>query len=162
MSVTSAGVITSSYVSANAANTSGTLFISSGGTMVAAIKMIGSYSAGNFHITSGAGGTVAITDPAVPNGGSVQTSAGATFPRPGIDLPDIAFGAQTTLAYSPNATGAGGTLTVSDGRHTAAFALLGNYMAGSFVAATDGHGGTLITEANPQQQQPLLTHPPHG
>ena len=76
-------MITSSYVSANAANTSGTLFISSGGTMVAAIKMVGSYSAGNFHITSGAGGTVEITDPAVPNGGSVQMSAGATFPRPG-------------------------------------------------------------------------------
>jgi class 3 adenylate cyclase len=30
-----------------------------------------------------------------------------------------------------------------------------------FVAVTDGHGGTLVTEANPQQQQPLLTHPPH-
>ena len=161
-SVTSAGAITSSYVSANAGNTSGTLFVSSGGTMVAAIKMVGSYSVGEFHITSGAGGTVAITDPAIPNGGSVQPSAGSTFPRPGIDLPDIAFGAQTTLAYSQNPTGAGGTLTVSDGRHTAAFALLGNYMAGSFVAVADGHGGTLITEANPQQQQPLLTHPPHG
>ena len=101
VSVTSApGAITSSYVSANAGNTSGTLFVSSGGTMVAAIKMVGSYSVGEFHITSGAGGTVAITDPAVPNGGSVQPSAGSTFPRPGIDLPDIAFGAQTTLAYS--------------------------------------------------------------
>ena len=49
---------------------------------------------------------------------------------------------------------------MTDGRHAAAFALLGNYMAGSFVAVADGHGGTLITEANPQQQQPLLTHPP--
>ena len=96
VSVTSAGVITSSYLSANAANTSGTLFISSGGTMVAAIKMVGGYSVGDFHITSGAGGTVAITDPAVPNGGSVQPRAASTFPRPGIDLPDIAFGAQTT------------------------------------------------------------------
>jgi hypothetical protein len=162
VSVTSAGVINSSYVSANAGNTSGTLFISSGGTMVAAIKTVGSYSVGEFHITSGAGGTVAITDPAVPNGGSVQPSAGSIFPRPGIDLPDIAFGAQTTLAYSQNPTGAGGTLTVSDGRHTTAIAVLGNYMAGSFVAVADGHGGTLITEANPQQQQPLLTHPPHG
>ena len=55
--------------------------------------------------------------PAVPNGGSVQLRAASTFPRLGIDLPDIAFGAQTTLAYSQNPTGAGGTLTVSDGRH---------------------------------------------
>ena len=56
-----------------------------------------------------------------------------TFPQSGVDLPDIAFGAQTTLAYSENAAGTGGTLTVSDGRHAAAIALLGNYMAGSFV-----------------------------
>jgi hypothetical protein len=46
---------------------------------------------------------------------------------------------------------------VGDGRHAAAIALLGNYMAGSFVAVTDGHGGTLITEG--QNGQPLLTHP---
>jgi len=50
---------------------------------------------------------------------------------------------------------------VSDGRHTAAFALLGNYMAASFVAVADGHGGTLLTAAE-QTQQPQLTHPPHG
>ena len=78
----------------------------------------------------------------------------------GIDLPDIAFGAHTTLAYTANAAGTGGTLTVSDGRHTAAIALFGNYMAGSFVAVADGHGGTLITQG--QTGQPLLTHPPHG
>jgi hypothetical protein len=73
-------------------------------------------------------------------------------------LPDIAFGAQTTFAYAENATGKGGKLTVSDGRHAVSIALLGNYMAGSFVATTDGHGGTLITQAQPQQQPPLLTH----
>jgi hypothetical protein len=76
-------------------------------------------------------------------------------------LPDIAFGAQTTLAYSQNAAGTGGTLTVSDGRHAAAIALIGNYMAGSFVVAADGHGGTLVTEER-LDQQPLLTRPPHG
>jgi hypothetical protein len=87
VSVMSAGVITSSYLSANAANTSGTLFISSGGTMVAAIKMVGSYSVGEFHITSGAGGTVAITDPTVPNGGSVEPGPAHNFPQGGVDLP---------------------------------------------------------------------------
>jgi hypothetical protein len=30
---------------------------------------------------------------------------------------------------------------MSDGRHAAAIALLGNYIAGSFVAMADGHGG---------------------
>ena len=39
------------------------------------------------------------------------------------------FGAQTTLAYSENHTGIGGTLPVTDGRHAAAVAVLGNYMA---------------------------------
>ena len=164
VSVTSAGVITSSYVSANAANTSGTLFISSGGTWSLPSRWSAAYSVGDFHFTSGAS--------AAPSRSRIRRSPmaaassrvpGLDLPaRPGIDLPNIAFGAQTTLAYSQNATGAGGTLTVSDGRHAAAFALLGNYMAGSFVAVADGHGGTLITEANPQQQQPLLTHPPHG
>jgi hypothetical protein len=47
---------------------------------------------------------------------------------------------------------------VTDGRHAAAITLLGNYMAGSFAAAADGHGGTLLTRA-PQTEQPLLTHP---
>ena len=57
-----------------------------------------------------------------------------------------------------NAAGTGGTLTVNDGRHAAAIALLGNYMAGSFVTAADGHGGTLVTEAS-QAAQPLLARP---
>jgi hypothetical protein len=157
----SAGQITSSYVPANAANTSGTLFVSSGSVQVAAITMIGHYSAGNFVISAGSGGIVEITDPTVPNGGSVAPAPTAAFPRQGIDLPNIAFGAQTTLAYAANATGAGGTLTVTDGRHAAAIALLGNYRAGSFVTAADGHGGTLLSQAQ-SQQLPLLTHPPHG
>ena len=122
--------------------------------------MIGHYSAGNFVISAGSGGIVEISDPDVPNGGNVQFANSGTFPRQGIDLPNIAFGAQTTLAYAANAAGAGGTLTVGDGRHAATIALLGNYMAGSFVTTADGHGGTLISEA--QAQQPLLTNPRHG
>jgi hypothetical protein len=53
-------------------------------------------------------------------------------------------------------------LTVSDGRHAAAISLLGNYMAGSFAVAADGHGGTLVAEASQASQQPLLTQPRHG
>jgi hypothetical protein len=159
VNVSSGGTITSRYVPANGTNTSGTLFISSGGVEVAAITMVGHYSAGNFHITSGSGGTIAITDPTVPNGGTVVASATRTFPEQGIDLPDIAFGAHTTLAYSQNAAGTGGTLTVSDGRHAASIALFGSYIAGSFVLGADGHGGTLVTEVQ-TGQQPLLTHPP--
>jgi hypothetical protein len=161
VNVSSGGTITSRYVPANGTNTSGTLFISSGSVEVAAITMVGHYALSNFHITAGSGGTVAITDPAVPNGGSVVASATGTFPQQGIDLPDIAFGAHTTLAYSQNAAGTGGTLTVSDGRHAASIALFGSYIAGSFVLGADGHGGTLVTAAE-QTPQPQLTRPAHG
>ena len=76
-----------------------------------------------------------------------------------IDLPSIAFGARTTLGYAENSTNTGGTLTVRDGAHTASIALLGNYIAGSFVTAADGHSGTLVSEAAQVAQQLLLTKP---
>jgi hypothetical protein len=139
---------------------SGTLFVSSGGTPVAAINMIGTYTSANFSAKADSNGNVEIFDPTVPNGGSVVPGPAQSFPRDGVDLPNIAFGAQTTLAYAENAAGTGGTLTVSDGRHAAAIALLGNYIAGSFIIGADGHGGTLVTEA--QQTQPLLARPYPG
>jgi hypothetical protein len=79
-----------------------------------------------------------------------------------IDLADIAFGAGSTLGYAANADGSGGTLSASDGTRMANIALLGSYMASSFVAASDGHGGTLISEtAQSTTQLPMLTQP-HG
>ena len=63
-----------------------------------------------------------------------------------IDLPGIGFGANTTLGYSQNGNNTGGTLTVSDGAHTANIALLGQYAAASFATASDGHGGIMITD----------------
>jgi hypothetical protein len=74
-----------------------------------------------------------------------------------LDLADIGFGSQTTLGYSAN--GNGGTLTVSDAGHIAKIALLGNYMASSFVAASDGHGGTLIEAAASTAGQNALALP---
>ncbi len=47
----------------------------------------------------------------------------------------------------PMPINSGGTLSVGDGVHTVNIALLGSYMASTFVAASDGHGGTLISEA---------------
>jgi hypothetical protein len=143
VSVTSApNMISLSYVSANAANTSGTLFVSSGGVRVAAITMVGHYASANFHITAGTDGTVAITDPSVPNGGSVE---------PGVV--DIAAGAHTTLAYSENSNAP--SFGATEGRFAAALALLGNYMAGSFPA--DGiNGGMRLSATN---EPPLLARP---
>lgn len=76
-----------------------------------------------------------------------------------IDLADIGFGAQTTLGYSANANGGGGTLTVSDATHIAKIALLGNYMALSFVTASDGHGGTFLEAAASTASQNALALP---
>jgi hypothetical protein len=70
-----------------------------------------------------------------------------------IDLADVAFGSQTTLGYA-RSSAAAGTLTVSDGIHAARIALLGNYAASSFVAANDGHGGTLLS-ATPFSAAPV-------
>ena len=155
VSVTSApNTISLSYVSATG---SGTLFLLSGGAVVAQITMIGAYTSANFSAKAESNGNVEIFDPTVPNGGSVAPGSAQSFPPHGIDLPDTAFGVQTTLAYSENRTETDGTLMVSDGSHAATIALLGNYMAGSFVAVADDHGGTLLTEG--QTGQPLLAHP---
>ena len=158
--ISAPGTISTSYLSANAANTSGTLFVSSGGFQVAAITMIGHYSAGNFVITAGAGGTVAITDPTVPNGGKSQFATSAAVPAARHRSAEHRLWRTDDARLCGQRAGAGGTLTVGDGRHAATIALLGNYMAGSFVTTADGHGGTLISEA--QAQQPLLTNPRHG
>jgi len=74
-----------------------------------------------------------------------------------IDLADIAFGADTTLAYTSTGHRVG-TLTVSDGTNTANITLLGHYMASSFVIAAGHHGDTVVTHAH---EQPLLSLP-HG
>ena len=77
-----------------------------------------------------------------------------------IDLGDIAFSANATLAYTPNGANSGGTLTVGDGINTQNIALLGQYMASNFFTASDGHGGTLISDPLPNQQQSLAQ--PHA
>ena len=53
----------------------------------------------------------------------------------------------------------GGTLTVTDGAHTANIALLGNYMASTFTPSSDGHGGTLIRDPVPLNEQSSLAAP---
>jgi autotransporter passenger strand-loop-strand repeat protein len=66
-----------------------------------------------------------------------------------IDLRDIGFGTTkknpTQVSFTEAASNQSGTLTVSDGVHTANIQLLGQYTASEFVAASDGFGGTAIT-----------------
>jgi hypothetical protein len=77
-----------------------------------------------------------------------------------LDLADIAFSPNMSLGYAANTNNSGGNLTVNDGTHVASLALLGNYMASSFVASSDGHGGTFIEPSQiASYQQSVLTHP---
>jgi hypothetical protein len=72
--------------------------------LVASIEFVGNYSAGNFHITSGRGGIVEITDPTIPNGGSIDArTADASALHSGIDLPNIAS-ARRRRSPTPRAT----------------------------------------------------------
>jgi hypothetical protein len=62
-----------------------------------------------------------------------------------LDLLDIAFEAGVTKA-SYSGTSASGTLTVTDGTHTARITLEGNYLSSVFRVASDGHGGTSVVD----------------
>lgn len=91
---------------------------------------------------------------------STQSGIGA---QNGIELPGIAFGAQTTLGYSPNSNNIGGTLSFSAGANSAQIALLGSYMASSFVMESGNQGDTLVgAQAAQSGSQTYLTNPQHA
>ncbi|MBR1298600.1 VCBS domain-containing protein [Bradyrhizobium sp. AUGA SZCCT0042] len=62
-----------------------------------------------------------------------------------IDLLDVTFGEGTSVSYVENLEETGGTLTVSDGVHTANISLLGDYSADGFVFSADDTMGTLLS-----------------
>ena len=102
-------------------------------------------------------GTLQLDDPSGFSGTVAGMSGQDT-----LDLMNINPAAVRTPTYS--GTSSGGTLTVTDGTHSANVALLGNYLASTFVTSSDGHGGTavmnpLLTSAN---QQTILAQPQHA
>jgi hypothetical protein len=62
-----------------------------------------------------------------------------------LDLADITFTSGVTKA-SYSGTTAAGTLTVTDGTHTAHITLVGNYFGATFTLSTDGHTGTKVVD----------------
>jgi hypothetical protein len=77
-----------------------------------------------------------------------------------LDLADIAFSQNMSLGYAANSNNSVGNFTVNDGTHVASLPLLGNYMASSFAASSDGHGGTFIEPSQiASYQQSVLTYP---
>lgn len=74
-------------------------------------------------------------------GGAIS---GLATPTQLVDLMDIAYSSSTTVSYAGDTTS--GTLSVSDGIHTANLSLLGNYVTENFKIASDGHGGTFLAD----------------
>jgi hypothetical protein len=141
-------------------NTSGGILTVSNGAQSVAINLAGNYTQSSWHLSPDKTGGTSVVDPPLsgllawdPNGGAQGS----------IDLSNISFGTNTTLGYSANSDNTGGTLTVSDGLHATSLALLGQFMASSFVMASDGHGGTLITDPSlTSHQNTFLTLPQHA
>ena len=61
-----------------------------------------------------------------------------------LDLADVSYGIQTQATFLGNTTG--GTLTVTDGVHTANIALQGNYLSSTWTLSSDGNGGTVVVD----------------
>jgi Ca2+-binding RTX toxin-like protein len=84
----------------------------------------------------------------------------------GLDVLDGGPGDNTVINGAPpilpaDRTNPGGSIVAGAGSPTTNVALLGQFMASSFVTAGDGHGGTPVTEP-PSSQPPLLTQPQHA
>jgi autotransporter passenger strand-loop-strand repeat protein len=120
--VSSGGVVTGTTIAG------GTLEITSGGSV-------------GGKVTFAANSGTLLLDNSTTFSGTV---AGMTA-RDTLDLRDINF---ATVVTPPSfiGTATSGTLTVTDGTHTARILLLGNYMASTFTASNDGFGGTSIVD----------------
>ncbi len=70
------------------------------------------------------------------------------------------------MAQTPMSSGSspGGTLSATEGTPSADMALLGNYLASTFVSSGDGFGGTstVASQATEVSQNTLLAQPQHA
>jgi hypothetical protein len=72
-----------------------------------------------------------------------------------IDLADINFAAGVKMSYaSSNKSNTSGVLTVTDGTNTVHLQMVGTYTLANFKAASDGNGGTLLTDPTVITQKP--------
>jgi hypothetical protein len=106
----------------------------------AATFEFGAASTANVALDAAATGTIVLHD-SFDFSGVVSGFNGGDH----LDLRDVAFGAGTTASYVANQAGTGGTLSVTDGAHTANIALLGQYDPAGFQTEADKNTGTLIS-----------------
>jgi autotransporter passenger strand-loop-strand repeat protein len=146
--VASGGTLTVSRGGTASATTvsGGTEIVSSGASIVGAtlsggvleIKAGGTAGSSTINISSG----VLILDDSQHFSGSVAGLA--TSGVQNVDLADIHFATANLVGYSNSGTS--GTLTVTDGTHTALLNVIGTYTLTSFKMSNDGNGGTLLTD----------------
>jgi autotransporter passenger strand-loop-strand repeat protein len=129
----------------------GAQIVEAGGTVISTL-----IDGGLLEVTSGAsvGTPVSFT----ASGGDLQldfsqgfTGLIAGFASPvGInevlDLRDIAFAGATKVTFAEAPSNTSGTLTVTDGTHTANLTLLGLYSTANFSLSSDGAGGTFVKD----------------
>ena len=73
-------------------------------------------------------------------------------------LSGLSLGGNSTLADFSAGANAAGSATANDDPHGQTLALLGQYMASSFVVPSDGHSGTPINDPQDQQHHLSLPH----
>src|SRR5207237_4372674 len=125
----------------------GFLVISSGGTVNGA-----TISGATMEIQSGgltganpitySGGAALVLDASANFSGTIANFKTGDF----LDLKDIAFGSSTSMSFVEAGNNLSGTLSVTDGTHSAHITLLGLYTPGQVTSASDGAGATVITD----------------
>jgi len=141
INISAGGVMSNTVVSSG-----GTEVVSSGGTLSGAtlsggqLEIVSGGTAGSSTINISAG--TLILDDSQNFSGSIAGLL--TSGVQNVDLADINFATLQTLGYSDSGTS--GTLTVTDGTHTALLNMIGAYTVGSFKTSDDGHGGVLLTD----------------
>ncbi len=163
-------VLRAGIASGATVSSGGTERVFSGGTTIGTIVDTGGFeivsSGGTASATTLRGGTLEVASGGSTGGPITFTNAGgdlqlddsqhfpgliAGFASPSgvteeIDLRDIAFGRRTHATFREDRNHLSGTLTVTDGTHTANLTLLGQYSTAMFHLASDGHGETMITD----------------
>ena len=125
--------------------------VDSGTTLNGGTEIVSAGGVANGITAFGANGGSLLLEQSTGFAGRI---GGFTTSADHLDLADIAFGSSTTVSFVEAGGNTSGTLTVSDGVHSAALTLLGNHVTSNFIAASDGNGGTLITDP-PIEQAPV-------
>ncbi|MBL0422810.1 VCBS domain-containing protein, partial [Ramlibacter sp. AW1] len=100
----------------------------------------GGASDADVDFAQGGTGALALGQPGAFTGTITGMDAGDS-----IALPGVLFTGATQVSYAAGLSGAGGTLTVSDGGSSAQFAIVGRYAQGDFQVVVGADGVARIT-----------------